>query len=458
MKLYAAELDFSDVAREFKVERGFAPELVEEARTATDQFAENRRDLRDIPFVTIDPVGSKDLDQAVYITRKGEDLEVWYAIADVGAFVRPGMGLYDEALKRGQTIYLPDAPARLYPPELSEGSASLLSEVDRPAVCWHMLVDATGEVRSTELSRATIRSRAQLDYSNAHHPSIDLLPQLGEARRASSLRRKAVNLSLPDTRVHKLDDGQYELVLEPRNQAMDDNSEVSLMTGMVAGTMMADNGHGYLRTLRPAPPEALEAFATEVENLGLHFDPSSEVGVFLASVDPTTVTGMAVHKEASKLLRGADYLFLDADEPVVHAGVGGMYSHVTAPLRRLVDRYATEYCLAQAEGREPESWACDDAEAVIDTMRRTSQLANTVDNACIRLTEATVLQPWVGTTFEALVLKANEEKNTAKIMLFQPPIISTDLVGTPPEGEKAEVTLVTADPSERAITFAWPAD
>ena len=167
---------------------------------------------------------------------------------------------------------------------------------------------------------------------------------------------------------------------------------------------------------------------------------------------------MAVHKEASKLLRGADYLFLDADEPVVHAGVGGMYSHVTAPLRRLVDRYATEYCLAQAEGREPESWACDDAEAVIDTMRRTSQLANTVDNACIRLTEATVLQPWVGTTFEALVLKANEEKNTAKIMLFQPPIISTDLVGTPPEGEKAEVTLVTADPSERAITFAWPAD
>ena len=76
MKLYAAELDFSDVAREFKVERGFAPELVEEARTATDQFAENRRDLRDIPFVTIDPVGSKDLDQAV------NQLSVHYNLQD----------------------------------------------------------------------------------------------------------------------------------------------------------------------------------------------------------------------------------------------------------------------------------------------------------------------------------------------------------------------------------------
>ena len=55
MKLYAAELDFSDVAREFKVERGFAPELVEEARTATDQFAENRRDLRDICLLYTSP-------------------------------------------------------------------------------------------------------------------------------------------------------------------------------------------------------------------------------------------------------------------------------------------------------------------------------------------------------------------------------------------------------------------
>lgn len=123
-----------------------------------------------------------------------------------------------------------------------------------------------------------------------------------------------------------------------------------------------------------------------------------------------------------------------------------------------MDRYATEYCLARAEGRAPESWAREDAEAVIDTMRRTSQHANTVDNACIRLTEATVLQPWVGTTFDALVLKSNEEKNTAKIMLSQPPIISTDLVGSPAEGDSTPVTLVTADPAEREIAFAWPAD
>lgn len=301
---------------------------------------------------------------------------------------------------------------------------------------WHVTVDSSGDVRSAE------------------------------ARRASSLRRQAVNLSLPDTRVTRLVDGKFELELEPRNRRMDDNSEISLMTGLIAGHMMAEAGCGYLRTLQPAPPEALDAFATEMSHLGFSFTPNKElpaefsggVGPFLASVDATTPRGMVAHKEAAKLLRGADYRFLEHDAPVVHAGVGGMYSHVTAPLRRLVDRYASEYCLALCAGREPESWAHDDAEQVVDTMRRTSQLAGTVDNACVRLTEATVLAPWVGTTFTALVLSTNEEKNKAKISLKDPPIISTDLLGSPAEGEETLVSLVTAKPETRTIDFAWPAD
>ncbi len=466
MKLYAADLNFDSVAEEFGINRGFPPELVAEAREARDVYAQDRVDAREIPLVTVDPQGSKDLDQAVYIATRGEGFEVFYAIADVGAFVRPGSGLYAEALRRGQTVYLPDCPARLYPPELSEGSASLLPGVDRPAVLWHVTVDSAGDVRSAEARRATVRSRAQLTYTGPSHPSIALLPRLGAARRASSLRRRAVNLSLPDTRVTRLVDGKFELELEPRNRRMDDNSEISLMTGLIAGHMMAEAGCGYLRTLQPAPPEALDAFATEMSHLGFSFTPNKElpaefsggVGPFLASVDATTPRGMVAHKEAAKLLRGADYRFLEHDAPVVHAGVGGMYSHVTAPLRRLVDRYASEYCLALCAGREPESWAHDDAEQVVDTMRRTSQLAGTVDNACVRLTEATVLAPWVGTTFTALVLSTNEEKNKAKISLKDPPIISTDLLGSPAEGEETLVSLVTAKPETRTIDFAWPAD
>ena len=126
MKLYAAHLDFEPVAQEFSIERDFAPELHEAARAAVDRHASDRRDARDIPFVTIDPVGSMDLDQAVHIAAEGDGYLVHYAIADVAAFIEPGSPLETESFHRGQTIYLPDGPARLHPPALSEGSASLL--------------------------------------------------------------------------------------------------------------------------------------------------------------------------------------------------------------------------------------------------------------------------------------------------------------------------------------------
>lgn len=121
MKLYAAALDFDPVAHEFNVLRDFPIPLHEEAAQAHDRFAAEREDLREIPFVTLDPLGSRDLDQAVYIEKTPAGFRVHYAIADVAAFIVPGGGLEEASIQRGQTIYLPDAPARLHPEELSEG-------------------------------------------------------------------------------------------------------------------------------------------------------------------------------------------------------------------------------------------------------------------------------------------------------------------------------------------------
>ena len=142
MKLYAAPLNFRGIAEEFEVPTDFSPELHTSAAAARDRFAGERADVRDIPLVTIDPVGSQDLDQAVHIERTAVGYRVHYAIADVAAFIEPGSELEAESLRRGQTIYLPDEPARLHPEELSEGSASLLPDVDRPAVLWTFELDA----------------------------------------------------------------------------------------------------------------------------------------------------------------------------------------------------------------------------------------------------------------------------------------------------------------------------
>lgn len=465
MKLYAAPLDFRAIADEFEVPTDFPPELHAEAATARDRFADQRRDARDIEFVTIDPAGSMDLDQAVAIEANGGGYRVFYAIADVAAFIEPGSGLHEESLNRGQTIYLPDAPARLHPEELSEGSASLLPDADKPAVLWTFELDSVGELTSANVERAVVRSVARLDYDGVQadmdagrlHPSIALLPEVGELRAASSLRRHAINLRVPSVRVVELDDGRFELFIEPRQKMMDYNSEISLLTGMAAGNMMEEAGVGILRTLRPAGDEAEATFRCEARALGFDLPDGEDIGEFLQSVDPDTPRGMAVMREAQKLLRGAGYVSLVDDEPEVHAGIGGYYSHVTAPLRRLVDRYATEVCLALCAGTEIPSWVHEDIPRVIKTMGRTSQLANTVDRACLKLTEATVLQPWVGQNFSGTVLRTDKESDTARVFIADPPVLA-QCAGHPEEATEVVMSLVRADVGKREVLFAWPAD
>lgn len=465
MKLYAANLDFGPVAEEFQVPCEFDPAIHAEAAAAQDRFADQRVDRRDLEFVTIDPVGSKDLDQAVLIQPLDDGYRVFYAIADVAAFVAPDSRIDDESIRRGQTIYLPDGPARLHPEGLSENAASLLPDVDRPAVLWSIDLDHVGEVKQAHVERALVRSRARLNYDGVHqsfqdgtqHPSIALLPAVGRARQESSLRREAINLRVPSVEVVRSDDesGRFELVIEPRYAVMDYNSEISLLCGMVAGRMMVAAGKGLLRTLKPADKGAEEKFRTEARSLG--FEVGESIGAFLASVDADTPSGMAVMREAQSLLRGAGYGSVEKGQVEEHAGVGGYYAHVTAPLRRLVDRYATEYCLAICAGRDIPQWVLDHEDEVLESMERTTALANNVDKACLKLTEATVLQPWVGENFDALVLSVSAKGDSARIFLQEPPVLSST-VGAPEEGTTAVVSLIKADPQARKVEFAWPAD
>lgn len=508
MKLYAAALDFRSVAREHGVPETFAPEVHDDAAAASDRRT-GRKDLRDVPFVTIDPPGSMDLDQAMHLTAldgDGADGEVgaeghggeggaagWrvlYAIADVGGLIAPDSLVAREAMRRGQTIYLPDEPTRLHPAALSEGAGSLLPDVDRPALVWDIVVGAGGEPTSCDVYPALVRSVARLEYVQVQatfdagdpHPSIAALPELGRARQGSALRREAINLRLPSQTVAPTDDGRWELHLDARPPVMDFNSEISLLAGMVAGQMMAEAGVGVLRTLRPAGDEALAEFRVAARALGYELPDDAgiaQVSEFLAGVDADSARGMAVMKDASRLLRGSGYERVetlddgsapDPSDVPVHSGVGGPYAHVTAPLRRLIDRFGLEYCLAIAAHRRGETekvevpeWVTSGVDEAISVMASSGQLASRVDRACLDLTEAVVLEPWLGHAFDAAVLHDRGEE--VEVFVFEPPVfarcVGTTAAGVPAEGTAQRISLVAADasnPVEPQVTFAWPAD
>lgn len=142
-----------------------APVLAEAEAAAREVHAgltgsPDHADRTALPFVTVDPAGSTDLDQALLLTPADDDgILVRYAIADVPAFVAPGGAVDAEARRRGQTVYLPDGRVPLHPEVLSEDAASLLPDRERPAFVWTFLLDAAGAVVETGLERARIRSR-----------------------------------------------------------------------------------------------------------------------------------------------------------------------------------------------------------------------------------------------------------------------------------------------------------
>ena len=139
---------------ELELPDAFAPEVLAEAEAAVYASRLPDVDLTAIPFVTIDPAGATDLDQALAIERDGDGWLVRYAIADLPGFVEPGGAIDSEARLRGQTLYAADGRIPLHPTVISEGAGSLLPGETRGALVWEFRLDATGRPASTTVTRA----------------------------------------------------------------------------------------------------------------------------------------------------------------------------------------------------------------------------------------------------------------------------------------------------------------
>src|SRR5829696_1242564 len=184
---------FAAIRREAQVPEGFPPDVEAEAAAAAQR--QHAAPQVDVPFLTIDPPGARDLDQAIHLERRGSGHRVRYAIADVGAFVDPGEAVDAEARVRGVTVYAPDGRIPLHPPVLSEGAASLLPGQWVPAVLWTLDLDGEGNLERTQVERAQVRSRAQHTYEDVPAEVSSLLAEIGERRAMLQRERGGVQLS-----------------------------------------------------------------------------------------------------------------------------------------------------------------------------------------------------------------------------------------------------------------------
>jgi exoribonuclease R len=467
--------DFTAVRAEFGLPDGFPPAVLAEAAAAAavrPVAGPDRLDATDVELVTIDPPGSKDLDQALGVVRSGAGFRVHYAIADLGAVVVPGAALDTEVRRRGQTVYLPDGAVPLHPPVLSEDAASLLPDGPRAAVLWRIDLDAEGEPVSVDVRRAVVRSRARLDYASVQaavdageiHPAIAALPEVGPLRRALAVRRGAIELELPEQEVVRAadtggtTDGGWTVQVRRRTPVEDWNAEISLLTGISAARIMLDAGIGVLRTLPAAEPDSVTALRAVAHGLGIDWPTGATAAELLSGLPRDTPAALALRRAATSLLRGAGYTAFDtaagAPPPADagHAGIGGPYAHVTAPLRRLVDRFGTELCLALTAGTAVPDWLRAALPGLPETMAASDAVANAVTRACVDRTEAALLADRVGSDFDAVVLRAATDNGAGEVYVLDPPVIAR-CAGVQRPGETARVRLEEADPVTGRIAF-----
>ena len=421
-------------------------------------------DRTDIEFVTIDPESSMDLDQAMHLERDGAGYVVHYAIADVAAFVTAGDPVDEEANRRGETLYGADSKIPLHPKVLSEGAASLLPDQVRPALLWTIKVDDTGEGIDVGVERALVKSRAKLSYAQVQadldagraDEMFTVLKEVGELRLAREAARGGVSLPLPEQEIVEKD-GHWDLEFRRLSPVEEWNAQISLLTGMAAASLMVYARVGILRTLPPAQPRDLQRLHRTARALDVEWPAELLYPDFVRSLDATRPNHAAMIVACTRLLRGAGYVAFDGELPeqAQHSALASEYAHVTAPLRRLVDRYAGEVCVALCAGTDVPDWVLAALPKVPEVMVESGRRANRYENAIVNLCEAEMLAGRIGETFTGVVVEVDEKDPHRGEVTIEDPAIEARVTGDRdlPLGERVSVVLAQADPVSRTVAF-----
>jgi exoribonuclease R len=306
-----------------------------------------------------------------------------------------------------------------------------------------------------------VRSRAQLDYPSVQAQAdagtlpepLALLPEIGALLQRRAAERGAIELGTPDQEVAATPDG-WTLVLRGDLPVEGWNAQISLLTGRCAARLMLDGGVGLLRTLPPARDADIERLRLVAPALGVHWPAGAGPGAVIAELDPSRPGHAAFLEEAVTLLRGAAYTPFDGAPPgqPMHSGVAAPYAHVTAPLRRLVDRFGTEVCLALCGGVEPAPEVRAALPELPGLMAASDRRTRDVERAVVDAAEAWLLRGREGQIFSAVVVEADDGRGT--VVLDDLAIRGRCTGEQLRPGTRVRVRLEQADVAGRTVRFA----
>ena len=269
--------------RKFDLPNEFSKKSLAAARAMPEEVRaedlKGRRDLRDLPFVTIDGETAKDFDDAVHAVRDGRGFRLRVAIADVSHYVRPGDALDQDARERGTSVYFPRRVIPMLPEKLSNGLCSLNPNVDRLAMVCDMAIAPDGKVARYEFYPAVFRSKARMTYTevwgllSGGRSGVELktLYDVYQALAQERTRRGAIDFETVETKMVFDANGKIlRIVPEPRNEAHRLIEECMLAANVCAGNFLSAGKQPVLYRVHDVPaPEKVAALRDFLAELGL---------------------------------------------------------------------------------------------------------------------------------------------------------------------------------------------
>ncbi len=315
-----------------------------------------RRDLRDLPLVTIDGADARDFDDAVFAEAATGGWRLVVAIADVSHYVRHGDALDHEAARRGTSAYFPDRVVPMLPEHLSNGLCSLNPQVDRLCMVCDMQVTRSGEVRSSEFYRAVMCSRQRLVYEEVQAASDGdpaasqrlraVMPQIrnlygvfASLARARA-KRGALDLELPEARIELGAHGRIERIsLRRRNDAHRLIEECMIAANVQAGKFLQHHRLPALFRVHAGPEdEKFDTLRLMLQELGVKVTAQAqqrthELNQVLAALRDRPDYPML----ATAVLRTMTQAVYQPAN-IGHFGLAlPVYTHFTSPIRRYPD-------------------------------------------------------------------------------------------------------------------------
>ena len=388
-----------------------------------------RKDLRFLQMVTIDGEDAKDLDDAVSLTREGENYCLGVHIADVSNYVQENSALDREALKRGTSVYLVDRVIPMLPHTLSNGICSLNQGEDRLALSCLMKVNKKGEVISYEIAETVICVDRRMSYTavrkilEEEDPEMireyeELVPMFQDMQELAAILRKkrrqrgSIDFDFPESKII-LDQKGNPLSIEPyeRNVATDLIEDFMLLANETVAQHFYWQEIPFLyRTHETPDMEKIEKLATFIHNFGYHIKIKTsdhevhpkEIQKLLASIEGTEEEAL-IARLALRSMKQAKY----SVECTGHFGLAcDCYCHFTSPIRRYPDLQIHRIIKEQLRGRLMEKRIEHYKEILPEVAKQTSKLERRADEAereTDKLKKAQYMKRHIGETVEGII-------------------------------------------------------